>query len=55
MGCRNTPTLGAHVFNSDVTGERIVPMCYSCNQKNGEFSLKGGITLVPANQDETCG
>ena len=53
-GCSNKPTLGAHVINADVTGEKIVPMCDSCNKLTGYFDLKGGITLVNANQSETC-
>ncbi len=54
-GCFNRATLGAHIYNSDVSGERIAAMCESCNKNNREFSLKGGITLVSANQAKTCG
>ena len=54
-GCNNAPSLGAHIINSSVSGEKIVPMCDSCNKKTGEFSLKGGIALVNANVSETCG
>ena len=53
-GCTNRPTLGAHVFNDSVTGEKIVPMCDSCNKISGTFNLKGGVTLVNANKSETC-
>lgn len=53
-GCMNAPTLGAHVFNGAVSGERIVPMCDSCNKISGEFSLKANVTLVSANRSETC-
>lgn len=53
-GCTNTATLGAHIINSNVSGEKIVPACDSCNKLSGEFSLKGGITLVSANKSETC-
>ncbi len=52
--CSNAPTLGAHVINSNVTGERIVPACDSCNKLSSEFNLKGGVTLVSANQSKTC-
>lgn len=47
-GCSSAPTLGAHVTNPDVAGEKIVPMCGSCNGADGSFDLKGGITLVSA-------
>ncbi len=52
--CTNSATLGAHVYNPDVTGERIVPMCDSCNKLESEFLLKGGVTLVPANKSKSC-
>lgn len=54
FGCTNNATLGAHIINSSVSGERIVPACDSCNKLSGEFSLKGGVTLVPANKQSTC-
>lgn len=53
-GCTNTATLGAHIINSDVSGEYIVPACDSCNKLDSEFNLKGGITLVSANKQKTC-
>lgn len=53
-GCNNSATLGAHIFNSTVSGERIVPACDSCNQLGSPFNLKGGITLVSANTETTC-
>ncbi len=55
QGCANAATLGAHVINSQVSGERIVPMCDSCNGLTGTFTLKGSITLPSANTSETCG
>lgn len=55
QGCSNTPSLGGHVINTDVTGERIVPMCDSCNRLGGTFSLKGSIPVPSANRSETCG
>lgn len=54
LGCSNTATLGAHIINSEVSGEYIVPACDSCNKLNSEFDLKGGITLVSANKRKTC-
>ncbi|KUO52321.1 MAG: hypothetical protein APF76_04615 [Desulfitibacter sp. BRH_c19] len=53
-GCTNKATLGAHIINSEVSGEKIVPACDSCNKLSGEFTLKGGVTLVSANKKETC-
>jgi hypothetical protein len=52
--CSSQATLGAHVINPSVTGEKIVPACGSCNRAKGTFDLKGGITLVSADQAETC-
>ena len=54
FGCTNIPTLGAHVINAAVDGERIVPMCDSCNKMVDSFDLKIGVTLVKANKNETC-
>ena len=53
-GCTNKATLGAHIINSGVSGEKIVPACDSCNKLSGEFTLKDGVTLVSANKQETC-
>ncbi len=50
----NKPTIGAHIINANVDGEKIVPMCDACNKKTGYFTLKGGISLVSANRSETC-
>jgi len=55
QGCSNAPTLGAHVINKSVTGERIVPMCDSCNGLSSTFTLKGSISVPSANTAETCG
>ena len=54
FGCKNTAILGAHVYNPDVSGERIIPACDSCNKRKAEFSLKSGVVLVSANKQETC-
>lgn len=53
-GCNNDATLGAHVYNPKVSGEKIIPACDSCNKRADEFSLKSGVTLVSANRWETC-
>lgn len=53
-GCSSTPTLGAHIYNSNVSGEKIVPACDSCNKLSDEFDLKSGTTLVSANKSDTC-
>ena len=53
-GCSNKPTIGAHVTSKSVIGERIVPMCDSCNKLTGTFTLKGGVSVPKANKAETC-
>lgn len=50
-GCGNAATLGAHIFNPSVTGERIVPTCDSCNKNDGQFSLKNGVRVSDAVAD----
>lgn len=55
LGCNNRATLGAHIINSGVTGEKIVPMCDACNGRTDSFTIKGGVTLPSANTAETCG
>lgn len=54
LGCTNAATLGAHIINSSVSGEYIVPACDSCNKLSSEFNLEDEITLVPANKQKTC-
>lgn len=54
-GCTNNATLGAHVINKTVSGEKIVPMCSSCNSQSYEFSLKGATGIPSANISKTCG
>lgn len=54
LGCDHPATLGAHIINSNESGEYIVPTCAECNAMNLEFDLKGGITLVSANKQKTC-
>ena len=54
LGCTTIPTLGAHVINPAVSGEKIIPMCASCNKTTGTFSIKSEVTLVSANKSETC-
>ena len=55
QGCSTTPTLGAHVTNIDVSGERIIPMCSSCNNLRVAFNLDEGVALVKAKKADTCG
>jgi hypothetical protein len=52
--CNNSATLGAHIINTNVSGERIIPACDSCNKLGSEFDLKGSITLISANKANTC-
>ena len=52
--CKKKPTLGAHVINPNISGEKIVPMCDSCNKINKSFALKSNISDVSANTAETC-
>lgn len=52
--CSSKPTLGGHVINKDVTGERIVPLCDSCNKLSGTFTLKASVSVPSANKAETC-
>jgi len=54
VGCEEKPILGAHVINSNVSGEKIVPMCDSCNKLVNIFSLKPNVDKVSANTVETC-
>lgn len=53
-GCTNPPALGGHIISSCVDGERIVPLCDSCNKHNGEFELKDGTHVPSANKSLTC-
>ena len=53
-GCTSKPTLGAHIYNPNVTGERIAPFCDGCNKLAGKFNLNGGVTLVTANKHKSC-
>lgn len=53
-GCDDEATLGAHIINSNVSGEWIAPFCDSCNKTSEEFSLKLGTALVSANKKLTC-
>jgi hypothetical protein len=54
-GCSTEPTLGGHVYHPDVSGEKIVPLCESCNGLDGKFDLKGGVTVVDAAKSDNCG
>lgn len=52
--CTTAPSLGGHIYNPNVSGEKIVPMCSTCNARTDAFDLNGGVTLVSANKSETC-
>ena len=53
-GCSEKPSLGGHIINPNVSGEKIAPLCDSCNKLSKSFTLKAGVTLVSANKAETC-
>ena len=53
-GCTEKPTVGAHIINEAETGEWIAPLCDACNKRTESFDLDGGVTLVPANKQNTC-
>ena len=53
-GCFNFAELGAHVINSKVSGEKIVPMCKGCNNKSTDFNIREGTVFVDANVSNTC-
>ena len=44
VGCSMTPLLGGHVKHPAVSGNRIAPMCDSCNKRTDTFSLLGTLT-----------
>lgn len=54
QGCTNKATVGGHVVNQGATGERIVPLCDSCNKLGSPFILRDGTMLPSANRAETC-
>lgn len=58
-GCSGSADVGAHIVNPALgKHEYIAPLCLGCNSHLSAlphiFSLRGGITLVPANKAETC-
>jgi len=54
LGCKQPAEIGAHVYNPEVSGEKIVPMCKLCNKLDTPFSLKNETRVVSANKSETC-
>jgi hypothetical protein len=54
-GCKNPAEVGAHLWNPQVQGEKIVPFCKQCNTQGADvvFDLKD-VELVSANRAETC-
>ena len=51
--CNESAEVGAHVINSECSGEWIVPLCKACNKRTDIFSLKASTTLVSANKELT--
>ena len=58
-GCEHEATEGAHIVrvgNDTPDDEYIVPACYfHNNDHDAVFDLKGGVVLVSANRQKTCG
>lgn len=52
--CSNTADRGGHVVNPNVAGEKIVPMCASCNGRTDSFALKNTVARPSANRADTC-
>lgn len=50
-GCYNTADVGGHVYHGSYEGERIAPICSSCNKQVGKFSFKDGTSLPKAVRD----
>jgi len=46
--------LGGHIINPEVTGEKIAPMCDSCNKLDKAFNLKADVILIDANEADAC-
>lgn len=53
-GCLNSPVLGGHVINHHVEGEKIAPLCDSCNKRIDHFDLKPNRKYPSANKADTC-
>jgi hypothetical protein len=55
--CFHPATYGGHVQKDDPNDRHwyIIPICEECNKKRGDYVIKDGIELVPANVSETCG
>ena len=45
--------VGAHVINSTLNGEWIIPLCNACNQRTDVFSISVTTIPVSANKEET--
>ena len=57
MGCKNPPTVGAHMHQANLhDGRWIVPACDTCNAIDTEedISFKEGTIVVSASVDLTC-
>ena len=44
VGCSQQATVGGHVKNAVVSGNRIAPICDGCNKRQDSFSLAGTLT-----------
>ena len=53
--CASRPVLGAHVISSSAKGERIVPMCSSCNHLSESFTFTYGTVFSDALETNECG
>ena len=54
-GCSSRAALGGHVIHKEVPGEKIVPLCNSCNGLTAFFNLKDNVQVISANVADTCG
>lgn len=44
-GCTHPASAGAHVRHPEIPGGGVVPVCASCLQRGGLFTLKEGVTV----------
>ena len=55
-GCLRPAKVGAHVVKAegDDRSQYIVPLCFTCNNETGAFTLKTDAALVSANKQKSC-
>lgn len=51
--CMQGAEVGAHVINSTLNGEWIIPLCNACNQRTDVFSISVTTIPVSANKEKT--